>query len=94
MTRSAPDEACNAAGDDSEPRSETADLVYAMLGRRVQDLRVEFDGHGLVLRGRAESYHAKQLAQHVVMAAVGLPLSANEIVVSDFRRKTPSPEGV
>ena len=79
-------------GDDSEPRSELADLVRAVLGRRVHDLRVEFDGRGLVLRGRADSYHAKQLAQHVAMAALGLPLSANEIVVSDFRRETPATE--
>ena len=51
--------------------------------------RVEFDGRGLILRGRADSYHAKQLAQHVAMAALGLPLSANEIVVTYFRRGHP-----
>jgi osmotically-inducible protein OsmY len=81
-----------AAGDDNQPRSELADRVHAMLGRRVSDFRVEFDGRGLILRGRAESYHAKQLAQHVAMAALGLPLSANEIVVSDFRRETSATE--
>ena len=82
----------SAAGDGSESRSELADLVRAVLGRRVHDLRVEFDGRGLVLRGRVDSYHAKQLAQHVAMAELGLPLSANEIVVSDFRRETPATE--
>ena len=83
MTAPVPDTARDAAGDDREPGSGLAEVVYALLGRRVRDLRVEFDGHGLVLRGRADSYHAKQLAQHVAMAALGLPLSANEIVVSD-----------
>jgi hypothetical protein len=61
-----------------------------MLGRRIQDLRVEFDGRGLVLHGRAESYYAKQLAQHVVMTVVGLPLSVNKIVVADSRRGMPA----
>jgi len=81
-----------AAGDDRQPRSEAADRLHAMLGRRVRDLRVEFDGRGLVLHGRAENYRAKQLAQHVAVTVVGIPLSANEIVVSDFRRETPTTE--
>ncbi len=89
MTSHEPGESQCAASDDSEPQSELVDLVYALLGRRVRDLRVEFDGHGLVLRGRAESYHAKQLAQHVAMAALGLPLSANQIVVAGIESESP-----
>jgi len=37
---------------------------------------------GLVLRGRAQTYYAKQLAQHAVVEAAGLPILANEIEVS------------
>jgi hypothetical protein len=75
------------AGDDGEPPSELADLVDAMLGRRVHDLRIEVRGGGIILHGRATSYHAKQLAQHAVMTVMDLPLLANEIVVLDMRRE-------
>jgi CheY-like chemotaxis protein len=91
MTGHEPHEARSAAGDDRQPRPELADLVRAMLGRRVRDLRVEVHGGGLVLRGRASSYHAKQLAQHAAMAVTDLPLSANEIVVTYLRREPPRP---
>jgi CheY-like chemotaxis protein len=91
MTESLPDKPCDVAGDDREPGCGLDEVVYALLGRRVRDLRVGFSGGGLVLRGRADSYHAKQLAQHVAMAALGLPLSANEIVVTDSRHETPRP---
>lgn len=93
MTGFLPDTARDVAGDDRQPRPELAELVRAMLGRRVRDLGIEVDGRGLVLRGRADSYHAKQLAQHVAMAALGLPLSANKIVVTDRRREAPGPGG-
>lgn len=82
----------SAAGDNREPGSGLTEIVYALLGRRVRDLHVELDDRRLVLRGRADSYHVKQIAQHLAMAALGLPLSANEIVVSDFRRETPATE--
>ena len=87
-----PDDARNAAGGDREPSPGLAEIVYTLLSRRVHDLRIEFDGCGLILHGRAESCYAKQLAQHMAMAAVGLPLSADEIVVSDSRRESPSAE--
>ncbi len=52
------------------------------LSGRVRDLRLEIGDRGLVLRGRARTYHAKQLAQHGLMAETSLPLVANEIVVN------------
>jgi hypothetical protein len=56
--------------------------VHAYLGGRVRDFRLELcDGRGLVLRGRAPTYYAKQVAQHAVMAASRLPIAANEIEV-------------
>ena len=51
----------------------------ARLGRRVRDLLVEVRPTGLVLRGRADSYHVKQLAQHTATAVTGLPVLANRI---------------
>ena len=38
--------------------------VVIRTGRRVQDLTVEISVNRVVLRGRAASYHVKQLAQH------------------------------
>jgi hypothetical protein len=49
---------------------------------RVRDLRIELRGGGLILRGRACSYYAKQLAQQAVLEAGVLPLLANEIEVT------------
>lgn len=56
--------------------------VEARAGRRVRDLRVEWVGaSGVVLHGWADSYHAKQLAQHVVGQASGRAVLANRIEV-------------
>ena len=48
----------------------------------VSDFRLVFAEHGLILRGRARTFYAKQLAQHAVMAPTTLPIAANEIEVS------------
>ena len=55
--------------------------VQSRLGGRVRDLRLLAQDRGLVLRGRAPTYYAKQLAQHAVMTATALPILANEIEV-------------
>ena len=57
-------------------------LVRNRLSGRIQELSVILHGPGLILRGRARTYYAKQLAQHVVMEAAHLPIVANEIEVS------------
>jgi hypothetical protein len=55
--------------------------VLARTGRRVLDLAVELEPHRVVLRGRAYSYHVKQLAQHGVLELLpDLPLD-NAIAV-------------
>jgi hypothetical protein len=56
--------------------------IQCRLGGRVRDFRVVIADKGLVLRGRAQTYHAKQLAQHAVLEATPLPILANEIEVS------------
>jgi hypothetical protein len=56
--------------------------VQARLLGRVRDFRLAATENGLVLRGQAHSYYAKQLAQHAVMQVTGVRIAANEIVVS------------
>lgn len=53
--------------------------VHARLSGRVCNLRILFNDCGIILRGFARTYHAKQLAQHAVMAETHLPIVANEI---------------
>ena len=55
--------------------------VCARLGRRVRGLQVLVQEAGVVLRGRAPTYYAKQLAQHALMAVSDLPIVANAIEV-------------
>jgi hypothetical protein len=64
---------------------EQTDLLAASVQRklagRVSDLRLMRTKQGLVLKGLAHSYYAKQLAQQAVMTATGLSLLANDIEV-------------
>jgi hypothetical protein len=57
--------------------------VLARTGRRVRGLAVVVKADRVVLRGWAETYHVKQLAQHGVRELLpDLPLE-NAIVVGD-----------
>ena len=47
----------------------------------MQNLRLVVHGNGIILRGHARTYYAKQLAQHVVMELIRLAIHANEIEV-------------
>src|SRR5262249_20850238 len=65
-------------------RSEMEQLemhVQSRLNGRVRSFHLVVRECGLVLTGRAGTYHAKQLAQHAVMEATSLPILANEIEV-------------
>lgn len=55
--------------------------VTSRTGRRVRDLTVEFGGEWVVLRGRAGSYHVKQLATHAAREALPHVQLDNAIVV-------------
>lgn len=55
--------------------------LQAKLSGRVLDLHVVRAGKGLILHGRTHTYYAKQLAQHALMEATDLPISANAIEV-------------
>jgi hypothetical protein len=56
-------------------------LLRKRLGGRVRELRVVIQGGSVILRGQAFTYYAKQLAQHLTMEEVKLPIRANEIEV-------------
>jgi hypothetical protein len=56
--------------------------VQCRLGGQICDFRLLVVHGGLILRGHTHTYYAKQLAQHAVMEATGLPILANEIEVA------------
>jgi len=56
--------------------------VRCRLTGLVRDFQLVFRDRGFVLRGRAQTYYAKQLARDAVMEASGLPIRADEIEVS------------
>lgn len=53
------------------------------LNGRVRNFRLIQRVGGVVLQGWATSYYAKQVAQHAVMAAIALPIVANNIEVAE-----------
>jgi hypothetical protein len=55
--------------------------VVCRLCGQVRDFRLVVRAEGVILRGQAHTYYAKQLAQHTVMDATRLPILANEIEV-------------
>jgi osmotically-inducible protein OsmY len=56
--------------------------IVCRLGGQVRHFRLVVSNKGVILRGQAHTYYAKQLAQHAVMEATGLLIVANEIEVS------------
>ena len=56
--------------------------IQCRLGGQIREFRLAIVDKGLILRGYAHTYYAKQLAQHAVMEATGLPILANEIEVA------------
>jgi hypothetical protein len=55
--------------------------LQGKLNGRIRNLQLSLHGCGIVLRGFARTYHAKQLAQHALMTETPLPILANEIEV-------------
>ena len=56
-------------------------VIQNRSGRQVHELRVVLHAGGVILRGQARTFYAKQLAQHAAMDITGLPVLANEIEV-------------
>jgi osmotically-inducible protein OsmY len=48
---------------------------------RVQSLRVEVNGDGVMISGRCQSFYMKQLAQHAAMQVAGAEVLTNRIEV-------------
>jgi hypothetical protein len=64
--------------------AELRHLVEQRTHRRVQDLQVEWEKNGrVILRGRAGSYHIKQLAQHGILDVLPHVPLLNAIEVSN-----------
>jgi hypothetical protein len=55
--------------------------VLARTGRRVRNLEIELCSERVVLRGHAESYYVKQLAQHGIRDLLPQVRLENAIVV-------------
>jgi hypothetical protein len=72
-----------------ETLAELEELVTLRLGGRVHEFRLSIRDAGLVLGGRARSYHAKQLAQQVLMDLNRAPIRSNEIEVCNCRSPEP-----
>lgn len=56
-------------------------LIQRRLGSRVRDFRLLLRPGGIILQGRASTYHAKQVAQHAAMEIAGMPILGNDIEV-------------
>jgi hypothetical protein len=55
--------------------------LQGRLSGRIRNLQLILRDCGIVMRGFARTYHAKQVAQHAVMMETHLPILANEIEV-------------
>ncbi len=64
-----------------ESERQLESLLQSRLGSRVRQVRVVNKDHGVILQGSVSSYHAKQIAQHLIMQLTEKPLLANEIEV-------------
>jgi osmotically-inducible protein OsmY len=56
--------------------------IQGRLSRQIRDFRLLVRDNGVILQGCTQTYYAKQLAQHAVMAVTALPILANQIEVS------------
>lgn len=65
----------------STPLKDLEVRLQGKLSGRIRQLQVLHHKSGIVLRGFAYTYHAKQLAQHAVMTETDVPILANEIEV-------------
>jgi hypothetical protein len=62
-------------------QQEVEQQVLVRTGRRIRDLAVELRPEQVILRGRATTYHLKQLAQHGVRDLLPDVRLENAIVV-------------
>ena len=65
----------------SRTAADVEEIVRRELNGRVRAFQLIVESQGLVLRGRCLTYHAKQLAQHLVMEISTVQILANDIEV-------------
>ena len=63
-------------------RTELESRVLARTGRRVRNLHIELCPERVILRGQAETFHVKQLAQHGVREVLPEVRLENAIIVA------------
>jgi hypothetical protein len=71
----------NVVSGSHEQEEHLETLLQSRLGSRVRNVQVQIHPEGLIIQGRAATYHAKQLAQHALMELANLPILANDIEV-------------
>lgn len=64
-------------------RQQLEQCVQARTGRRVRNLDIELTSERIVLRGHADTYYVKQLAQHGVRDLLPQVRLENAIVVGE-----------
>ena len=65
-----------------EELTQIEEHIQSRLRGRVRDLQLVVRDNGLVLRGHAHTYYAKQLALQVARETTCVPIGANEIEVT------------
>jgi hypothetical protein len=60
-------------------------LIQTRLGKGVSNFQLILVDGGWVIRGRTQTYYAKQLAQEAVMELTDVPIIANSIQVKHTR---------
>ncbi len=56
--------------DPMEMSHEIESRIRERLGGRIRELHVAFDGEVITLRGKCQTYHSKQLAQHAAQGVI------------------------
>lgn len=55
--------------------------VECLLDGHIHNFQLVVGDKGVIMRGQARTYHAKQFAQDVVLEATDLPILANDVEV-------------
>jgi len=72
---------CNGGKCSDDEVAEWEQHLRDSLSGQIRGLRLVVKARGIILRGHARTYYAKQLAQHFAMELTGLPILANEVEV-------------
>ncbi len=71
---------------------ELEDIVLRCLGNHLQQFRIDSSDKGIVINGFCDSYHAKQMAQEIVLKNTIQKIAANKLVVKALSMHAPEAE--